>query len=216
MEQFNILLVDDHQIILDGVKSILSLQSKFQVKATALDGQKALEILANSDTQFQIVITDISMNKMDGLELCRQIKQNHPGIRVIIFSMYQNIDYVKKALVCEADGYLLKNTGQEELLNALETLIDKGTYFTQEIVPLLFKEITVKQPMIPEVKLTPRELEVLQLILKEMTSKEIAEKLFISKQTVDSHRISLMEKTGSRSVIGLMKYAIKHNLANLS
>lgn len=217
MEQsYNILLVDDHQIILDGVKSILSAQSKYVVAASATNGYEALSLIEKKTTKFDIVISDISMDKMDGLELCKNIKNLHPETRVIIFSMYNNVEYVKKALACEADGYLLKNTGQEELIKALDTLIDKGACFTQEIVPLLFKEVKEKHTLIPKVKLTQRETEVLELILKEFTSKEIADKLFISKQTVDTHRINLLEKTGSRSVVGLMKYAISNNIISLS
>lgn len=214
-EKYNILLVDDHQIILDGVKSILSSQSKYSVKSTALNGQEALLFIEKEPDGYDIVISDISMNMVNGFELCKIIKQNHPEITVVMFSMYNDVQHVKKALECEADGYILKNTGQTEFINALDTLIDKGTYFTQEIVPLLFKEIRMKRPNIPNVKLTQRETEVLSLILEELTSKEIAEKLFISKQTVDTHRMSLMEKTGSRSVIGLIKFAISNNLVSL-
>lgn len=211
-EKYNILLVDDHQIILDGVKSILSFQAKYVVKATALNGADALDIINQQPDGFDIVISDISMEKMNGLELCKNIKQLYPAIKVIMFSMHNDVEHVKKALEYETDGYLLKNTGQDDFINALNTLMDKGNYFTQEIVPLLYKEIKEKRPLIPAVKLTQRELDVLRLILKENTSKEIAEKLFISKQTVDSHRISLMEKTGSHSVIGLIKYAINNDL----
>lgn len=214
-EKYNILLVDDHQIILDGVKSILSTQSKYSIKSTALNGQEALLFIEREPNGYDIIISDILMNKVNGFELCKIIKQNHPEITVVMFSMYNDVQHVKKALECEADGYILKNTGQKEFINALDTLIDKGTYFTQEIVPLLFKEIRMKRPYIPNVKLTQRETEILSLILEELTSKEIAEKLFISKQTVDTHRMSLMEKTGSRSVIGLMKFAISNNLVSL-
>mgnify|MGYP001252712099 CR=1 FL=1 len=215
-EKYNLLLVDDHQIILDGVKSILAFQSKYVVKSTALNGQDALSLIENDTNGFDIVISDISMEKMDGLELCKHIKHINSNVKVIMFSMYNDVQHVKQALECEADGYLLKNTGQEELIKALDTLIDKGTYFTQEIIPLLYKEIKEKKPIIPEVKLTQREIEVLELITKEFTSREIAEKLFISKQTVDTHRINLIDKTGSRSVVGLMKYAISNNIISLN
>ena len=214
-ETYNILLVDDHQIILDGVNSILASQSKYFIKSTATNGNDALLLVEKNPHAYDIVISDISMEKMNGLELCRILKQSHPEIKVMMFSMYNDVEHVKKALECEVDGYLLKNTRQQEFIKALDTLIDKGSYFTQEIIPLLFKEIKEKKPNSTSVKLTLRETEILQLILKELTSKEIAEKLFISKQTVDTHRISLMEKTASRSVIGLMKFAITNNLVSL-
>jgi len=214
-ETIRILLVDDHQIVLDGLKSMLASHPEFQINGTALSGEEAWAKISEEKQTFDVVITDISMPGMSGTELCRKIKAFDCCIKVMILSMHDEVDYVKEALACEADGYILKNSGRPELVRALETLMAKGSFFSHEIVPLLYKEVKAHKLPAPCAKLSQRETEVLQLILKEHTSKEIAEKLFISKQTVDSHRMSIMEKTGSKSIVGLIKYAINNNLISI-
>jgi DNA-binding NarL/FixJ family response regulator len=214
-EAIRILLVDDHQIVLDGIKSMLANHPDFVIKATALSGEEAWTMVSAAKGAFDLVITDISMPGMSGTELCRKIKALDCSINVLILSMHNQVEYVKEALACEADGYILKNSGRAELVHALETLMARGSFFSHEIVPLLYKEVKAAKQAETTAKLTQRESEVLQLILKEHTSKEIAEKLFISKQTVDSHRMSIMDKTGSKSVVGLIKYAIKSNLIGI-
>lgn len=214
-ETTGILIVDDHQIVIDGIKSMLANQPQFQIKDTALSAEEAWIKISEENRQYDIVLTDISMLCMSGTELCKKIKNHNSAIKVMILSMHNEVEYVKEALACEADGYILKNSGRTELLNALEMLISKGSYFAHEIVPLLYKEVKTKPGPCHTAKLSQRENEVLELILKEFTSKEIAEKLFISKQTVDTHRMSIMEKTGSKSIVGLIKYAIQNNLINI-
>lgn len=214
-EAIRILLVDDHQIVLDGIRSMLTNHPEFQIVGTALSGEEAWAAISAAKGKFDVVITDISMPGMCGTDLCRRIKSFDCSIKVLILSMHNEVDFVKEALACEADGYILKNSGRAELVLALETLMAKGSFFSHEIVPLLYREVKGERQSLVCAKLTQRETEVLQLILKEHTSKEIAEKLFISKQTVDSHRMSIMEKTGSKSVVGLIKYAISFNLLSI-
>ncbi len=207
-----ILLVDDHQIVLDGIKSMLNQHPQFQVVDTALSGEEAWMKCSSHQKAFEWVMTDISMKGMSGTDLCRKIKEMDCSIKVVILSMHHEVEYIKEALACEADGYILKNGGRSELIHALENLMAKGSFFANEIVPLLYKEVNANKQPTPSNKLSQRETQVLQLILKEHTSKEIAEQLFISKQTVDSHRLSIMEKTGSKSVVGLIKYALINKL----
>lgn len=214
-ETIRILLVDDHQIVLDGMKSMLANHPDFQIVATALSGEEAWTKISAEKQAFDVVITDISMPGMCGTELCRKIKAYDCCIKVLILSMHDEVEFVKEALTCEADGYILKNSGRVELVRALKTLMARGSFFSHEIVPLLYKEVKSQKLPAPCVKLTQRETEVLELILKELTSKEIAEKLLISKQTVDCHRNSIMEKTGSKSVVGLLKYALSNNLISI-
>jgi two-component system nitrate/nitrite response regulator NarL len=209
----NILLVDDHQIVLDGIKSMLSEQDQFHIIAQALSAESAWEILEANELPIDMVVTDISMHGMSGIELCQKIKNTYPSIKVLILTMHHDVEFIKKAISCETDGYLLKSSGKQIILNALQSVVDNGCYYGSEIIPILYQETVRKEKLIPEIKLSTRENEVLRLILEENTSKTIAEKLFISKQTVDSHRISIMEKTGCKSIVGLIKYAIEHNLA---
>jgi DNA-binding NarL/FixJ family response regulator len=213
---FNVLLVDDHKIVIDGIKSLLHANKYFIVKGFALNGADALSMIKSTETTFDIVITDISMPGISGTDLCKAIKQFNSQIKVLILSMHNHVDYVKAALDADADGYMLKTIGQAELVNALQAIAEKGAYFSQEIIPLLFKEVKQNHTNNVAVKLTHRELEILDLILKELTSREIAEQLYISKQTVDTHRLSIMEKTGSKSIVGLIKYALRTGFLSMN
>lgn len=208
----NLLIVDDHQIVLDGIKSMLSEQNYFKIIGQALSAESAWDLIKLNELSIDIVVTDISMHEMSGIELCQKIKNTYPAIKVLILTMHNNVEFIKNAISCETDGYLLKSSGKQIFLTALHSIVDNGYFYGSEIIPILYQETTKKEKLIPEIKLTTRETEVLRLILEENTSKAIAEKLFISKQTVDSHRISIMEKTNCKSIVGLIKYAIENNL----
>lgn len=205
----NILIVDDHQLVIDGLKSMLTSEKNYIIKGEALNGQQALEMITAKPHDYQLIVTDITMPLMSGIELCKIIKEQFPYIKVLVLSMHNSISIVKDALNAEADGYLLKNTGQEEFIKALERVLGDGTYFSQDILPIILNLFQKEKKEILKNALTHREKEVLALIVQEYTSKEIAEKLFISKQTVDTHRINIMQKTDCKTLVGLIKYAIQ-------
>ena len=207
--KINILVVDDHQLVIDGLKSMLAEEKSYVVKDEAVNGQQALEIITANPNNYQLIITDISMPLMTGIELCKIIKEQFPHIKVLILSMHNSIAIVKDALNAEADGYMLKNTGQDEFLNAIERILGNGTYFSQDILPIILNQFQKERKDVLKSALTIREKEVLELIVQEFTSKEIADKLFISKQTVDTHRINIMQKTDCKTLVGLIKYAIQ-------
>lgn len=208
-EYVKILLVDDHQIVLDGLKSLLSENTGFMVVSEALNGEQAIEIINANPQNFDLVITDISMPKLNGIELCSLIKKKYMHIKVIVLSMHNTIYNVKEALAAEADGYLLKNTGKEDFVHAIDRIMADGTYFSQDIMPIMMHQyLNAKRPNNHSI-LSHREKEILELIVQELTSKEIADKLNISKQTVDSHRNNIMAKTDCKSLVGLIKYAIQ-------
>lgn len=211
-ESINILIVDDHQLVIDGLKSMLQINKQFVVKNQALNGVQALEILESQQHDYDFLLTDVSMPLMSGIELCKIVKERFPHIKVLVLSMHNNISIIKDALNAEADGYILKNTGQEELIQAIERILENGTYFSQEILPIILKLYGKEKKSDSKHKLSEREREVLSLIIKEYTSKEIAEQLFISKQTVDTHRINIMQKTGCKTLVGLIKYALLTNI----
>lgn len=207
--KINILLVDDHQLVLDGLKKMLSDDPKYIVSGEAINGQQAIDLIMAEPEKFQLVITDITMPLMSGIDMCKIIKTQYSNIKVLILSMHNSITLVKDAISAEADGYMLKNTGQEEFLIGIDRIINDSAYFSNEILPIIMNQF--HRDHLPQNKttLTPREKEILQLIVQEFTSKEIADKLNISKQTVDSHRINIMQKTDCKTLVGLMKYAIQ-------
>ncbi len=213
-ETINILIADDHQLVVDGIKSMLASEPQYKVVAEANDGQQAWDMISSSTAgQYQLLVTDISMPLLTGVELCKLVKHKYPEIKVLILSMYNNVSVVKEAIAAEADGYILKNTGKAEFLTALYRISDGGTYFTQDILPIIYNQYQKEKKQEEQLaNLSQREKEILVLIVKEHTSEEIADKLFISKKTVDNHRAHILEKTRCRSTIGLVKYAIKNGI----
>ncbi len=211
-QKTRIFIVDDHPLVVSGIESMLSDSPDTVISGKAGNGEEAWSKITLLQGEIDILIADIEMNGMDGLELCRKVKEQFEGIKVIFLSMHDEAYYVKKALEYEADGYMLKICGKEEFRKGIKALIEKGSYFACEILPLVKKMSSEQNQQNSYPKLSAREHEVLFLILQEMTSKDIAGKLFISKQTVDTHRINIMRKTGSKSIVGLLKYAIQHKL----
>jgi len=209
----NILIADDHQLVIDGIKSMLAGEPQYNILSEANDGQQAMNLIHTQPEHYQLLITDISMPLLSGVELCKMVKHQYPGIKVLILSMYNSVSVVKEAIGAEADGYILKNTGKSEFLTALHRISDGGTFFTQDILPILYNQYQKERSQDKQLGLlSAREKEILTLIVKENTSEEIAQKLFISKKTVDNHRANILEKTGCRSTIGLVKYAIRNGM----
>ncbi len=212
METVNIILVDDHRIVLDGIESMLQ-QSSYNILQMFSDGKEADEWLTLHHEEVQIVITDISMPFMSGIELCKKIKANFNHLNVLMLSMYNSAAAIDEVLNAEADGFILKNAGKAEFINALLKIRNGGTYFSEEIFPFLYKQIVTERKKDEELAiLTDREREILEMISREMTSDEIAAELFISKKTVDNHRTNMLQKTKSRSTIGLVKFAIRNGI----
>ncbi len=208
MEQFKILLADDHQMFLDGVILILKKQSSLKVAGMALSGAAVLQWL--SENTCDLVLTDLNMPGMKGVDLIRAIKQQNPGIKVLVISMHSEQELVYDIMMAEAEGYILKNSGKTELLQAINDILDGKTHYEKAVLDMMVAGVKKKARSQSLIKpLSNREQEVLQLIIAEYTSKEIAEKLFISKQTVDKHRLSIMEKTEAKTLVGLIKYAIQ-------
>lgn len=212
-EKINILLVDDHQMMIDGIKNMLAKETNLCVADEASNGQIAYEKIAANPEKFNLILTDISMPLLSGTELCRMVKSKFHHIQVLILSMYNNSTAVKEAVLAESDGYILKNSGKEELLKAIHRIVNGGTYFSQDIIPLIYNQFHKEKIQNENLALlTIREREILKLIVKEMTSEEIGNTLFISKKTVDNHRQHLLEKTGCKSTVGLVKFAIRLGL----
>jgi len=217
MEQQNILLVDDHKIIREGIKYYLDGLENVTVVGEAQNGAQALEWLKTNSSLVTIALLDIGMDGMNGIELCEQILQLYPDIKCIALSMFSEPHHIKQMMQAGAKGYLLKNSTQEELKEALESVSSGRNFFTSEVTNIVMSSMagTNKKSYSKvslEMPLTERELEVLELVMKEFSNNEIADTLFISPRTVDAHKRNLLEKTGSKNLAGLVMYAVQHRL----
>ena len=211
MSKTRIIIVDDHQLIIEGLTSLLA-HSHFEVAATFNSAGEALDYISAESADVQIVISDIAMPGMSGIELCRNIKANFSSIYVLMLSMYSSNEAVHEALMAEADGFIVKHS-TTDFLTALNKLQKGGTYFSEELLPRLYRGIQKDSSRPANADcLSHREKEILSLIAQELTSDEIAGKLFISKKTVDNHRTNMLAKTNSKSTIGLIKYALQQDL----
>lgn len=210
-EQQNILIVDDHQMFIDGLKSLLRKQNTFVVVAEALNGKEALVIIENN--KIDIILCDISMPEMDGIELTKIVKEKFPETKIIILSMHNDSSVISEIMMAEAEGYILKNTGKKELFEALTKVANNGTYYSDGVLSVMRQTIKEDKKTDIEIKiLSEREIEILKLIVEELSSEQIAEKLFISKRTIDTHRINILTKTNCKTIVGLIKFAIRNKL----
>ncbi|MFC2111414.1 response regulator [Bacteroidota bacterium] len=210
--QVNILIADDHQIFIDGLKSLLRKEKRFNIVDEKLDGRSAYARIQLGG--IDLLITDLSMPGLSGVELVKLVKSEYPNVKVLVLSMHCDTEVVTEILFNEAEGYILKNTGKSEFIAALNKISGDGTYYSSEVLQKMMERVR-KQKAIKEeiIKLTERELEIIKLICNEYTSQEIADKLFISRRTVDTHRQNIIEKTQVKTIVGLIKYAIRNNLA---
>lgn len=208
--EINVFLVDDHQMFLDGLESLLKDESIIKIVGKAANGREALDLI---DKTVEVVLMDISMPEIDGIEFNKLIKLKFPNINTIAVSMHNDAKILDKLIKADINGYLLKNAEKSELLEAITTVIEGDNYFSDE-VKITYQESLFKrensQDQTPE--LSKREIEVLGEIVNELTAKEIAEKLFISQHTVESHRKNMLSKLGARNTAGLVKYALENGL----
>lgn len=207
-----ILIADDHQMFIDGIKAILKDVKYISIAGEALNGAQAIELInANS---FDLVIADIQMPVMDGLELTKYIKQNKPNIKVLIVTSHPDRGFIEEMLEVQAEGYILKNTSKQELIRAISKLVDHATYYSSEVISILTENIKKKEKVQEKIDiLSSREKEIVCLICQEYSNTEIAEKLFISYLTVETHRKNIYKKTGIKTIVGLIRYAIENGLS---
>ena len=207
-----IVIVDDHQMFLAGICSLLQEETSVEVVDVALNGQELVGKIGSLEVD--IVVTDISMPEMDGIELCKYLKRSFPGIKILILSTHHDALTIMKCIQSEVDGYLLKNAEKQELLEALSSIMEGNNYFGQEVKKeSMNNAFSAIPPSNEKENLSPlsrREKEVLIHISMEYTTQEIAEKLFISQNTVSTHRKNLMSKLSAKNTAGLVKYAIQH------
>ncbi len=208
------MLVDDHKIIRDGLKLYFEDSEVYDVVAEADNGSNALEIL--KDQSFDLVITDISMPVMDGITFTQKLKESYPTQKVMALTMLGENQHIKHMLSAGVNGYILKNSDRDEIMHAIDVIINGENYYSGEVTKIIMDGMAGKKQTVNrltlETPLTPREKEVLELIVKEFSNQEISDKLFISIRTVDAHKRNLLEKTGCKNIAGLVVYAMEHNI----
>ncbi|MEI2273416.1 response regulator transcription factor [Sphingobacterium sp. ML3W] len=218
MSKVKILLVEDHMVVRNGIKLLLESQEDFVVIGEASDGNEALQLLSN-ELLPDIILTDISMDHMDGMELLRVIKAKYPSIKVVILSMLNQIHYVVEGFEHGLSGYLLKNVDYNELLFGLNHVANGGKYISEEISMALLDQVIsgenytdLPNRSLPDFDISERELEVLKLIADGFTNMEIADKIFLSKRTIEGHRQSLIEKMNVKNTAELVKVAFQSGI----
>ncbi|MBT3389545.1 MAG: response regulator transcription factor [Chloroflexi bacterium] len=216
MADIRILLVDDHTILRDGLRSLLERESGLKVIGEVGDGRAAVEIAEKLIPD--IIVMDVAMPLLNGIEATTKIKQSHPHIKIIILSMYDYENYIRQALAAGAAGYILKDACATELIDAIHA-VKKGESVLSPAITRLVIEDYLRwgeiQPVENNNNLTTREREVLQLIAEGYTNKEISEILVIAAKTVQSHRTNLMDKLDLHSKGDLIKYAIRKKIIEL-
>ncbi len=213
--RIQVLVVDDHQIIIDGLKSILQDEETVQFAGGANTMQEALDFIAQHPVD--VVVMDISMPGHSGIEITQIIKEQHPDIKILALTMHDEIDIIADMIDAGASGYLLKKANMNEVLDAIQTVARGERYLGTKVQDIMMDEFSQRRSTRQQLEyesqlLTPREKEILQLMLREFTNEKIAEKLFISIRTVETHRRNIFTKTNTKNVVGLIKYAMKHGL----
>lgn len=210
-----VMIADDHNMFVEGVESILEGTANIQVVSKCYTGPEVFEKLAHIPAD--VILLDINLPGMNGIEVCQKLNKEYPDIKVLALSMHNEESFVTEILKHGAQGYILKNTGKKELLSAIEAVNNGQSYFSDEVTETIMKSLVSqksggKKGGILAPKISRREKDVLDLIVKEHTTQEIADTLFISLKTVESHRRSLLTKLGVRNTAGLVRVAIENQL----
>lgn len=202
-----IFIVDDHQMVIDGINLMIEDMPEFIVAGESTQPLLVTGLLENASAD--IVITDIGMPAMSGVELSRAIKNKYPHIKILALSMFGESQIIAEMIDAGVSGYILKNAGKKELIEALTKIAEGQNYFGQDITLQLMKSFKRSHE---EAKLTDREVEIIRMIEKDMTTRDIADTLFISERTVETHRKNILHKTNTQTVVGLLKYAYERKI----
>ncbi|MFS2067923.1 response regulator [Pseudomonas sp. CT11-2] len=197
-------LVDDHSLVRDGIKSLLAVMASLEVVGEAENGADAIEMVGRC--QPDLLLVDISLKDINGLELTRLLRSQYPSLKVLVLSMYDNYEYVSESVRSGASGYVLKNAPSREIIAAIEAIVSGGTFYSAEIAQRLIADKSTDN------ELTPRESQVLYKMAQGLNNKEMARELDISVRTVETHRLSIRRKLNIDKPAALVKYAIDHGI----
>lgn len=212
-----VLIVDDHEIFLDSLSLLMATFPGVEVVDNCKNAKEAIHFIQNNE--IDLLITDYKMPQMSGIELTIFLRQHHPEVKVLMLSVSEEADMIREAFQAGVWGYMMKRTGKTELQKAIQTITNGQKYFSESVVfELMRLGLTANIPKeeIPNEfsQLTEREIDIIRLIADEMSSNEIAEKLFIAPKTVETHRHNIIKKLNVKNTVGIVKYAIKNGLVS--
>lgn len=210
MNRITVLLVDDHDILMDGIASLLSEATYISVIGKASSPALAEKIIEKQNPD--IILTDISMGEISGIDFTKSTLHKYPSIGIIILSMHDDMQHIKAAFDAGARGYLLKNVRGEELFQAIHLIADGKMYIQTSLNEKYSRARRQMEQAVTKSLLSPREIEIIRLIAQDLTTVEISHRLFISENTVETHRKNIGRKTETRTAIGLINYARQHHL----
>nr|WP_040459888.1 response regulator transcription factor [Galbibacter marinus] len=212
MEKIKLILVDDHPLVITGIKAMLEDSTEFEIIGDAYDGQQALSLVEHLIPD--VLVLDIRMPKLTGIEVVKELKSKGSPIKTLLLSMHDSEEYVLHSIKAGADGYLLKGATKEEIVKAFRIIANGGKYFTGEVSASIIKNFTTQRPQQPknDFNLTKRELQILNLVLEGLSNQEIADALEISKRTAEVHRFNLMKKMGVKNPMELANKAREYQL----
>ena len=213
----SVMIADDHNMFVEGIESLLEGADNIQVVSKCYSGPEVFEKIA--ETPADVILLDINLPGMNGIEVCQKINKEYPHVKVLALSMHNEESFVTEILKNGAQGYILKNTGKKELLSAIQAVYNGQSYFSEDVTETIMKSLVnpksgSKGSTILAPKISRRERDVLDLIVKEYTTQEIADTLFISLKTVESHRRSLLTKLSVRNTAGLVRVALENKLTS--
>ncbi|MCG8386516.1 MAG: response regulator transcription factor [Cytophagales bacterium] len=210
-EKIKVVLADDHSVVRKGIKMLISGDESIEILGEAASGTEALQMVKSMGPN--IIITDISMPGMSGIELAEKIKTEYPSTKVLVLSTHNDEEYILRSFEAGALGYLPKDTEEDEFLAAIKTVADGDVYYTNEVSNILTKSLIKQKRSFDDTRdLTEREKEILKLIVEGLSNKEIGDKLFISVRTVDTHRRNIMDKIEAKNTAELVRKAIEDKL----
>ncbi|MEN8119463.1 MAG: response regulator transcription factor [Bacteroidota bacterium] len=211
----NVIIVDDHDLLREGIKFILSQMKDVKVVGEAANGKEFIQLLEKSKLP-DIVLLDITMPEMDGIDACQHALRKYPKLKIITLSMHDEQEYYFKMIQAGAKGFVLKQAGKKELEKAIREVYSGGSHFPEDILrEIIFKFGTAEFFNDNPFNLSKREIEVLALICQGNTNSEMAEKLFLSPKTIEGHRSNLLSKTGTKNSAHLVMFAIKKGIIKL-
>ena len=211
VNKLKIFIVDDHQILIDGIESMLKGVAEFEVVGKTLDGNLALDFL--SQNHVDILLTDLYMPKMTGMELTRRVKKQFPEVKVLALSVSYDVSIVHDLMDAGISGFIIKTIGRDELIEAIQQIAKGNVYFSREVSNEILRSLSTRNDAEEEnYRLTEREIEIVKHLAQEYSNSEMAKKLCISERTVETHRKNIYRKTNTKTVLGLIKYATERKL----